>query len=58
MTFLLDRAQPLLGRMDNHTQTPPNPPSPADEETRARRVALLHNRLVHRMKHAFPGLPY
>lgn len=57
MTTLLYVALPLMGQGRN-MNLPPNPPSPADEDTRNRRAALLRRRLVHQMKHTFPGLPY
>lgn len=57
MTVLHYASLPLLGQ-GNNMQTPPNPPSPADEDTRKRRNALLRKHLVQQMKRTFPGLPF
>jgi len=42
----------------NNMNTPPNPPSPADEEALARSIAKLQKRVILQMKTKFPGLPY
>jgi len=49
---------PMLFRMDNNMNTPPNPPCPADEEARKRHDSLLRSRLLLHLKRTFPGLPY
>ena len=40
------------------TDTPANPPSPADADLRAHKAALLQALVVRRMKQAYPDLPY
>jgi len=57
MTALLYVARPLMGQGRN-MNLPPNPPSPADEDTRRRIAGRLQKRLVQRLKKTFPGLPY
>lgn len=42
----------------SNMNTPPNPPSPADEDTRRRIAGRLQRRLVQRLKKTFPGLPF
>lgn len=57
MTAVPHIAHALFAQCGNMNM-PPNPPSPADEDTRQRRAALLRKRLVHQLKRTFPGLPY
>lgn len=51
-------AHPITAQMGNGMQTPPNPPSPADDETRIRRAALFRTRLMQQLRRTYPGLPY
>lgn len=57
MAASLQSALPLSGQ-GNNMNTPPNPPSPADEDIRMRRAALLRRRIVQQLKRTYPGLPY
>lgn len=38
--------------------TPPNPPSPADEIGHSKLQVKVRKRILHVMKTKFPGLPY
>jgi len=58
MLTTLKRLTPSIRFMDNDMNTPPNPPSPADEDTRRRIAAQLRKRLVTQLHKTFPGLPY
>jgi len=57
MTALLYPTRPMLGQGSN-MNTPPNPPSPADEDTRQRIAGRMQRQLVQRLRRTFPGLPY
>ncbi|WP_167752845.1 hypothetical protein [Pusillimonas caeni] len=57
MAASLQPALPLSGQ-GNNMNTPPNPPSPADDDVRKRRAALLRHRIVQQLKRTYPGLPY
>lgn len=57
MTAVPYTAHALFAQGSNMNM-PPNPPSPADEDTRKRRSTLLRKRLVRQLKRTFPGLPY